>query len=384
MRASIGTVVRAASICLLLLGVSGIASAATSTEATDPQRIRQAIDLAAEHLVKMQTEKGLFRYDMDFKKGRPTGQSSIVRQVGAGFSLAEYLSTTRSPSAEQAVRNLLDTLRKTALVFRKRSQWVVADNRTLKTARTGATALALLTEVLYYRATGDGRFEAARQGWLNGLLALRLGKRGFRRTPYSRRESPYFNGEAWLALAHYFDTFRDPKVGAVLDELDHYLVETYAKKPDVGFYHWGVMAAAVRYRTSRDFRLLTFIEDQTRHFLQKLRPEVKPGRNTCYALEGLLTASAVLGEHMEDSEILSPLSQRLEAEIAKNLTLQLLDVTTVKAPPAKRSRKPIDMKDYRGLFFQRADRTYTRIDHTQHCLSAFVKLKTIQLAGARN
>lgn len=353
----------------------------TASEAIDAQRIKTSIDLAANHLVKMQTDKGLFQYDVNMRTGRATGQNNLVRQVGTVFALAEYLGSTRSLHVKRPVRDVLTALQKRSVIFRKRSQWLVTTDRRLQNARAGATALALLTEILYFRATGDGRFETAREGWLNGLLALRLPRRGFRMKPYSKRESPYFNGEIWLALAQYYRTFRDPKIGKLLDGLDAYMVRTYGRRPNVGFYHWGVMAAAVRYETTRDLKLLKFIEQQTSQYLTKLRPKVASDKNTCYALEGLLTASDVLSQAWPNAPVMTDLSKRLNAEIPKNLDFQLMSVDGLSVP---KSRRPVDFSPYKGLFFARADRKYGRIDYTQHCLSAFVKLHEAQRTSQAN
>lgn len=355
----------------IAVSVYGPAGASTMSG----ERIKQATDLSADFLIRTQNNTGLFDYDISFKTGRPTGKASIVRQAGTGFSLAEYLAATQAPHAREPVRKVLDALQKRSLIFRKNSQWIVGTGRSISKSRTGATALALLIELNYYRTTGSGRYEAARRAWLNGLLALRLGKRGFRRTPYSRVESPYFNGEAWLALATYQDTFRDPKIGEVLAELDDYLVSKYTKKPDIGFYHWGVMAAAVRYKNTRDLRLLKFIEDQTRAYLEDLRPKFKPTHNTCYALEGLVTASDVLNASWAGSAIVPALSQRIQAEAEKNLDFQLLDPAEVAEPPQRRRGKPFDPNEYVGLYYARSDKAYSRIDYTQHCLSAFLKMR---------
>ena len=342
--------------------------------ASDSSRLRSAIDLSAEYLVRSQTKTGLFEYDVVLRTGRRSGQNNIVRQVGTGFSLAEYLSSAQSPQAQAAVRKLLFSLRRLSSTYRRRDHWLVTANGRLRTARTGATALALLTEILYYRATGDGQFEASRHAWLKGLLALRKQKGGFRKTPYQWQESPYFNGEAWLALAHYADTFEDEEVGKALSSLDTYLLTTYGRKPDVGFYHWGVMAAAVRHRTTADQRFVQFIEQQTEAYLRVLRPEVKPAANTCYALEGLAAASALLSEHAPDSAILPSLLERIEADSVKNLALQYVGAPGDGGPQAGALTRRLKADRHKGLFLAGTKQGIARIDHTQHCLSAFVRL----------
>lgn len=342
--------------------------------ASDQARFRSAVDLSAEFLVRSQKATGLFEYDVVLRTGRPSGQNNIVRQVGTGFSLAEYLGSAQSPQVQATVRKLLSSLRRLSSTYGRRDRWLVTANGQLRTARTGATALALLTEILYYRASGDGQFEASRSAWLKGLLALRKRKGGFRKTPYQWAESPYFNGEAWLALAHYADTFDDQDVVQALSALDTYFVATYGRKPDVGFHHWGVMAAAIRHRTTGEERFVRFIEQQTDAYLRVLRPAVKPGANTCYALEGLATASALLSAHAPDSAILPPLLKRIEADTAKNLALQYVGAPGADGAQAGVRIGKLNPERHKGLFLAGTKQGIARIDHTQHCLSAFLKL----------
>lgn len=347
-----------------------LAASTAPAYSVSSERIHAAADLAADFLMAIQTETGLFIYDVSFSKTKPSEPSSIVRQAGTGFALAEYLQAARTQRAQRAVRNVLAALQRHSIQFGNSSRWLVSGDRALQGARTGATALALLTEILYFRSTGDGRFEAARLGWRNGLLALMVPGQGFRRTPLTDRQSPYFDGEAWLALAQYFDAFRDPATDALLKGLDRYLLTRYGREPHIGFYHWGVMAAAVRFGTTDDRQFIAFVEQQTRHYLDVLRPRMHPDANTCYAVEGLATARTLLANRQTDLSLFKVLNDRVEAETRKNLSLQLVDPESETPPAAKTA----GMSSLTGLFFARSNRSYSRIDHTQHCLSALLKL----------
>ena len=120
--------------CLIL------GSGTSPLRAAGVDEVRAAIDLAAEHLVRMQRQNGLFQYDVNLRTGRATGQNNIVRQVGTVFSLAEYLGATRSDTVKRPIRNVLDALRKRSVVFRRRDRWIVADRRNLARARGGGNS----------------------------------------------------------------------------------------------------------------------------------------------------------------------------------------------------------------------------------------------------
>lgn len=55
-----------------------------------------------------------------------------------------------------------------------------------------------------------------------------------------------------------------------------------------------MMAAATRYWSTHDPRFSRFIAEQTRLFLDELRPKVSSKSNSCYSVEGLLAGVAVL------------------------------------------------------------------------------------------
>lgn len=106
------------------------------------------------------------------------------------------------------------------------------------TAATGATAVALLAELQYQQATGDDRFGLLRSAWLKGLLSLRIPGRGFRVSPTLIDDTPFYDGEAWFALAYYNERFpQDDGIARLLESLDAYLrsqKELKAGKVDSG------------------------------------------------------------------------------------------------------------------------------------------------------
>ncbi|GBF27734.1 hypothetical protein MnTg02_02793 [bacterium MnTg02] len=357
-------------LCLATV-CAGLAEANPS----DAYSSKKAMQFAVRHLLNIQDKHGLFVYDYDLKGNEPTGKNNVVRQAGTAYGLAEYFVRHPSPEIKIALRRALSALHEISVRYGKSQAHLVTEMRTVEKAKTGATALALLTEVQYYRATKDDRFKEFRSHWLNGLFAMRLDGKAFRKKPRSRKESPYYNGEAWLALAYYQDTFSDRETADALAKLDEYLIKKYTAEPEIGFFHWGVMAAAVRYSTTGSAKHVKFIEAQTKSFLDQLRPIPHPKANTCYALEGLLTAFVVLADRPESSALQARLKPRIALEVKKNLALQIRPGYKIQPRLGHNSLAPI-AADYVGAFLGRSYSDYTRIDYTQHCLSALVKLHT--------
>ncbi len=336
------------------------------------------IRLAAKHLLKVQRSDGLLNYQYDFIKGRWRNQNNIIRQTGAGFALAEYFKATRNDEVKGGLIRALKAYESLSIAFGP--GLVVAAGGQLSLAKTGATALALLTELFCFEATRDPQFDGLRQGWFRALQALHLKGRGFMKGPRNFEDSSYYNGEVWLALAHYARLFgTDGKAQEILEDVDASFIERYTEEPHIGFYHWGTMAAVVRFESTGAKRYLDFIRGQTTAFLDRLRPAVKPQSNACYSVEGLSAAATVIGRQSHgDSSLRKRLLQRIEAEIRKSLSFQIMPGQSRLEFGGSRVLYSDDLKNFVGAFVDGLFRPRARIDSTQHCLSALLKFVALR------
>jgi hypothetical protein len=242
-------------------------------------------------------------------------------------------------------------------------------------AYTGAVALALLTELRYTQTSGDTRFADLRRAWLEGLIGLRIPGDGFRQIPTSIDATPYFDGEAWLALAQYHRAFpRDRRVSELLTDVDAALMKKYGGAFKADFFHWGTMAAAARYADTKEKRFLDFIKAQTGTFLSRKKDHADHN-NTCALVEGVADA---LGALLSAGEGGSELAKRargwaaVEMQRAKQLQIQpgqtemVFSNARIVAPR---------MQEFSGSFRRGIYEANTQVDFTQHCVSAMVKLK---------
>jgi len=394
----------AASIALLA------ASAALAED--DADRIRRAV----EHTLSTQLPNGLFRYDFDFLAGEPTGQDNIVRQAGTLFALGAYLADTGDPAVVPPLRAGFDALSQRSLpigtgtlqsllerlgVFSIES-WrleralerngllhepagdgrVVSGDNSYASAHAGATALALIAELEYFRATGDGRYRELRDGWLRGLLSLQVPGGGIRESPITLRTGPYVDGEAWLALALYHEAFPDDAAARqALHELEAYVLDRYAQEPDRFFYHWGALASAARLPTGDAARLVAFAADQATFILDALPAAESRNKSTCSLIEGLASAIAVIGSRPGREDLLARMRERVAIELARNRALQI-------RPGQKRLELGAGghliaptLQGYDGAFLAGRYQAYTRTDLTQHCISALLIARRYSLHG---
>ncbi len=342
------------------------ARASAHPDAPDP------LALAAAYLISVQDREGLFDYEFDFIPGKFTKGANMVRQAGAGFGLAEYYRHSGDDGTGKAVARAIEAY------WRNSYPWasgrLVTPDGKLRNAKAGTTALALLAELLYFETSGDASFVEYRRAWLEGLLGLYSPGGGFLRTPGADRESPYFNGEGWLALAHYDRMFPgDDRIVPILRRLDNYLISSNTAEPNISFYHWGVMAAAMRFEATGDTRFMEFASLQTIAYLDELRPRVKPRNNTCYAVEGLAAVARMIGGAGFDDHLYGRLRERIAAEMEKNRSFQIAPGQQEIRFSGGATLRSEALPRFAGAFLNGRNRPRTRIDFTQHCLSAMIK-----------
>ncbi|MBF0622804.1 MAG: hypothetical protein HQL54_12860 [Magnetococcales bacterium] len=341
------------------------------------KQLDQISDNAFKALQYMQKKKGLFHYEYDLVAQKYSKKNNMVRQAGTAYALGEYLLRTKSKPARQVLAKALNALQSKSIGFKNGK--LVTSKRLLSKAKTGTTALSLLAELHYYSATGDEQFAEIRKSWKDGLLAQYRPGAGFAKLPKSDIESDYYNGETWLALAWYHALFPDDKkVGALLPRVDHYMMKRYSREPLSGFYHWGMLASAKRMQTKVDDKLIAFARSQTDVYLKKLRPEPRPSVNTCSAIEGLSAAVLILDHSDSHGQLKKRALRRIFIEEKQNFPFQI-----------KANQRRLDLGNgvalhspelsrFQGAFVNGRRKPRMRVDFTQHCLSAALRLSALR------
>ena len=328
--------------------------------------------LAATYMGNIQRKTGYFSYEFDFVSGSWSRSDELVRQAGASYGLGEYLLSHHDAIAKEVVEKAIKAYRTNSVPFKQGK--LLTDNRDLKKAETGATALALIGALQYAKAIGDHQFDTDIQAWKSGLLGLYHPNGGFAGGAADAEESPYFNGETWLALSIYFESYpNDEKVKVMLPALDAAMIKLYSAEPDIGFFHWGLMATARRYQQTKDERFVDFGVNQVNSFLTKLHPDFDEEVNSCYSVEGMAAFLPVLQQSQPNQVLAARLLGRLRQEMQKNLGMQIAPGQKTLALIGGRTLAAPELPKYAGAFINGLDRPQIRIDFTQHCLSAMLK-----------
>jgi len=356
-------------LVLLCLSLVQFTSAAVGEEA------EPGIQLAVEFLLAAQLESGFFRYQHDLLSGRDSKQDNIVRQAGAAYALGELLQDSFQPRVREALLKALKAFYRTSIEWQGGRLLTRSD--AAGQAKAGATALAMLATMMGGHGISDTALgQRWLEAWLRGVLVLQMPDGDFESHPGSGRASPYSNGEVWLALAYYNRAYPlDERVVIALQRADARFLDVYGRRPEIGFFHWGVMAAAIRFEATGDARFQRFVSDQIRAFLTRLRPRVNPRSNSCYSVEGLISGAAVLDSKAADGALLRQVIDRVRREMAKNRKLQILPGQPQIQFADGRYLVAPEIPGYQGGFLNGAYRPQLRIDATQHCLSAMLKVR---------
>lgn len=358
--------------CLFMLCAAQACAETQVDNAKAGLSIRERQVLAATYMGYIQRKTGYFSYEFDFVSGSWSRADELVRQAGASYGLSEYLLAHRDDITKEVVEKAIKAYRTNSVPFKEGK--LLTENLDLSKAETGATALALIGALQYAKATGDRQFDSDIQYWKNGLVGLYHPQGGFAGGANDPEESPYFNGETWLALSIYAENYpNDEKVKPILPAIDAAMIKLYSKEPDIGFFHWGLMATARRYEQTKDQKFIEFGAQQVNHFLTQMRPNFDEEVNSCYSVEGMAAVLPVLQKDKKHASLTTRLQARLRQEMAKNIGMQIISDQKTLVLTGGRTLTAPELPRYAGAFINGLDRPQIRIDFTQHCLSAMLK-----------
>jgi len=336
--------------------------------------------------------------------------SNLIRQASSSAALANYFAYTGDAKVVDRLRRTLSAFGRLSLPIGKRKlqqfveathvlsvpagRWrlksalgrfgllyqpagngkVVSPDGSYDKALAGTVALALLTEVVYSHASGDQSFAELRAAWREGLLGLRIPGGGFRQDPTSIDDSDYYNGEAWLALAVYADVNQDDlRSTEALADLDDSLLRRYSEKPSVNFLGWGAMAAAQRYKTTKDAKFLAYLRQLADSFVARYQRGFAADANNCAAMEGIGAIAATLQQAGEiNTDRARALRAWLSNEVNKLDKLQIQPGQQGLALGGDAYLRAPRMAGYSGAFLAGIYDPLTRVDASGHCLSAMV------------
>ncbi len=345
-----------------------------------PEHVKAGIELGARYLVRCQRPAGDFEYEVDWRTGKTSQESSPVRQAGATWGVASHAAETGDPAAtaaaDKAIGFWLDRARSVP-------DGVIFDYPKPRTGALGTVVLVAMALAERLRRPEGldedrlGRMRRALDGAVQFVRASRRPQGRFfadhdlARGMRSGEPSPYADGEALLLFATL--AVRDGRADLLAETLrwaeeDHAVLvrDALAAEPDPastkGYYQWGSMAWAQLVAGGHDPELWGQRLTDLGIWMIEVHRTLSRTRNTAYAYEGLLPAYAE-AKRRGDAELARRFACVAHQGLRKLCSWQLghpLASDELRAAP----------EQYHGGVQNHAVESALRVDVTQHQLHA--------------
>lgn len=356
-----------------------------SEDELSKNELREVIEGGVVWFKNVQEESGHFLYEYNPFTDSFTEDDNIVRQAGSFYSLGEIYYHDEDNSLD-----LKDTLIRSAKYFEDISVVGQLNDNSficIKTTKTkcsiGATGLALIGLLDLVEKSPDLDYEFSDQinGYRNFLLAMKVPDLGFRGKysisgEQSLKETPFANGEAWLALVRYH--LYDPKhneVSYTVEEAWKYFKDLYIVDLDNNFYLWGMAAIKDLYSLDPRQEYFDFVWPYTDSRIARFSKKRNSVHNYCAYIEGVTSAYSVIRDNVSKEEREEYLEE-INYWLTKTSELQIVeDQYKVKYENELKYKKRdvVNIDQAYGGFLTGFDSPVQRIDFTQHCINSYLQ-----------
>ncbi len=377
-------------IIFLVTQFSDVAFAKITNIPLTSDEIREVILSGVQWLKNSQESSGHFRYEYMPFLDRYSDDDNMVRQTGVLYILGEILRNDEENKFE-----LKKSIEKAIGYFEKNSikgKFNGLSFRCIVTSGSkcavGASSLALIgiLDLVETYPELESKYDDLFLDYLNYILAMNVSGNGFRnfyntkKETQSASESPFGNGEAFLALARYYKYNSTEEVKNVIDTSFSYFQETYGENFDQSFYLWGMAAIKTLNEISPEDSYFEFTKKYTDQRISLYQNKRHMTDNKCGYIEGVVSAYSILENNISEEEKASYLEE-INFWLTNSRDLQIEKMDSIKISVNDSETLIIGLKNEKkavgGFLTSIVDQTQ-RIDFTQHCLSSYrQKLKDI-------
>jgi hypothetical protein len=337
--------------------------------------LKDSIILGANWFEKIQKENGDFIYQFDTATATESSENNIVRQAGSLYALAQSYDQTKDPKTEEVFKKGIEYF-KDLLVEKGEDKNAVEYESTIK---SNTTALLILALVEYAESKESTDFELITK--LSNYLVSTQTTDGDYINEYTTPDpviSDYNNGETMHALIRSYTLTKDPEYLTSVKKAAEYFKQTYGNQDfNASFFSWGMAGFSYLYKESSDESDWNFLKNYYAKY------QVSRGNNsdTCASnntdgcikpslavfLEGVTHIGWVAKE--KDSNLYETIKAHLDLTLPYLLRYQI---------GGDKSKFSFTDELLQGSVCGDSECTYTRIDFTQHQMSAnYLYLKFI-------
>ena len=345
-------------------------------DGTADSRVEECARYGGDYLIFNQYCNGKFRYLYDAEDDDyDDSEYNIVRHAGTCYALMDLYEETDDRRYMLAGITGLDYLCSFTYMI-DWDRWAVDWGGKMK---VGTVALAILGMVRYWEASDNDKYNIYVEKYANYIVSQQRDDGAFAGIYGEKKESRYYSGEAFFALALAYDMLdKKAYLEAMEDALDYYWSEDY-DYTDAAFIPWASSGCAKWYELTDDlkFRDFCFNMTDTQISRQSLIHELDglgndlygnildPSVNTGVYLEGIGDAYRI-AKSSYDSERTANYYTCLKAGIEWVLKVQF----------RKKSQLACPNRGFGGFHrgFEVSDAYDVRIDNVQHAISAILRV----------
>lgn len=358
-----------------------------STQADLASTIADGVDW----IITAQEADGHFKYEYEPFEDRYLRGDNIVRQAGTFSVLTEAYKYQlhKDPTLSDAIEKSIGYFAQMNLNEESDHGgfWCIKNSVRASTCDLGSASLMLVGLLNYIEAEPDQarRYENTIEKYLAFIKAAKFPDRGFSQRYYvddgfSDEESPFFNGEAMLALVRYYRYQPDEEIKTMFEETFQYLEVQEHESP---LYLWIMAALKDMQALWSSDSYVTYAQEFTKERLESLVRKHGTSQNYCAPLEGLVSAYVVLEQGETSDTFMNWLHNEIEYWISQTASLQLHRTSPYRVSfvgGQLRLKKTPNSEIAHGGFLTSEQTTTQRIDFTQHCVSAHLqKLTAVDL-----
>ncbi len=338
--------------------------------------VEECARYGGDYLVFNQYSNGKFRYLYDAEDDEyDDSDYNIVRHAGTCYALLDLYKETEDERYLVAGVTGLDFLCSFTYMI-SWDKWAVDWGGKMK---VGTVALAILGMVRYWEATGNDNYNIYVENYANYIVSQQRDDGAFAGIYREEKESNYYSGEAFFALALAYDMLGDRSYRRAMDKaLEFYWSVDYDYN-DAAFTPWATSGCAKWFELTKQskYLLLCFNMTDTQISRQSFEHEfdalgndqygyiLGPTVNTAVYLEGIGDALRV-AKLVYDSGRTTKYHNSLKAGIEWVLSLQFRSKSQLACPN----------RGYGGFHngFTITHANHIRIDSVQHAISAILRV----------
>jgi len=364
-------------------------------DALSEEELRETIQLSMEWIKNAQEENGHFKYEYNPFYDTYSENDNMVRQAGTFYSMGEVLVRSEGDKygLKVPMQKAIEYFKPVTFEGEEGSKTFKCVLKTENNCSIGATSLAMIGMLDLIKKYPDliPDYEFLIKGYLDFIVYMHNPTAGFRDGYYlkgakSEKESPFGNGEAFLALVRYYQYKQTDEVKYLINDVGEYFAKYFTENKDDNFYLWGMAAIKDIYKTDLDKDYFDFVKEYTDWRMAKFIPQRNTYKNKCAYIEVIASAYSTLQEEMSGEELI-PYLEDLNIWLKNTKKLQItenyLPEVTIKDDKGKVLEKNPEIKNMKyanGGFLTSLMDPVQRIDFTQHCASSYLQ-KLVDIDG---